>query len=118
MRIRKNGKVIRLTESDLRRITKKVLRERFEEEDEDYIYGSDIWGTGIIDHRSGMLDDEDWEETGDEFTEYDEYVESPYCRPGDANCIKRKNYFDSSKRARGGLPLKIFKKPRNKQKYF
>ena len=28
MRIRKNGKVIRLTESDLRRITKKVLREQ------------------------------------------------------------------------------------------
>jgi len=30
MRIRKNGKVIRLTESDLRRITKKVLREQTE----------------------------------------------------------------------------------------
>jgi ribosomal protein S8 len=32
MRIRKNGKVIRLTESDLMRITKKVLREQDEKE--------------------------------------------------------------------------------------
>jgi len=32
MRIRKNGKVIRLTESDLMRITRKVLREQDEKE--------------------------------------------------------------------------------------
>ncbi len=115
MRIRKNGKVIRLTESDLRRITKKVLRERFEDEDEDYTYGSDTWGTGMIGHESGMRDDdEDWEETGDEFTEYDDYVKSKYCRPGDVNCIKRRSFFDHSKRGRGGLPLKMFKKRRKK----
>ena len=51
MKIKKNGKVIKLTESDLKKIVKKVLREQ-EEDTELYVYDEDKVMVGTMDYKN------------------------------------------------------------------
>jgi len=78
MKIKKNGKVINLTESDLQRIVKKVLNE-----DMDYDYdGGGYYGTfdGIDKYgpSNEMGDYEDYDGDERRFNTWDEYQESGY----------------------------------------
>jgi len=80
MKIKKNGKVINLTESDLQRIVKRVLNEQPSDYDGDgYI---DYYGTfdGIDKyHQSNEMGDfEDYDGDVEEFNTWDEYQESGY----------------------------------------
>ena len=102
MRIKKNGKVVRITESDLQRIVKKVLNEqetKFKVEDisddhegeEEYAYG--VWfdenqerlyrDRKKIDGDYVATDSDDWEYFKNEWYKSDEYKDE----------FKPKRYF-------------------------
>jgi len=130
MKIKKNGKVIKLTESDLQRIVKRVLNEQPSDYD-----GGDYYGTfdGIDKyHRSNEMGDfEDYEDyDGEEFNTWDEYQESGYpndpenhwsinsrrkergSKLGANDREEGKRWFDEYQKKSGGKPFTVRHKRR------
>lgn len=91
-------RIVRLTESDLTRIVKRVLKEEsddrygnefYDKEDEFLDYRADVYGTGKMSKPNAMIDTEyneddweDWFEIGGNPDEddYEEYLNSPVGR--------------------------------------
>jgi len=132
MKIKKNGKVINLTESDLQRIVKRVLNEQPSDYDGDgYI---DYYGTfdGIDKyHQSNEMGDfEDYDGDVEEFNTWDEYQESGYpndpenfwsinsrrkergSKLGANDPAEGKRWFDEYQKKSGGKPLTVRHKRR------
>ena len=124
MKIKKNGKVINLTESDLQRIVKRVLNEQPSDYDGGGYYGT-FDGIDKYHQSNEMGGFEDYDGDVEEFNTWDEYQESGY--PNDPENFwsinsKRKErgsklgvddpeegrrWFDMFQKKSGGNPFKV-----------
>ena len=117
-------KIVRVTENDLTKIVRKVIKEqiKFDTEHSDGFgvdhddvgdYRSDIYGYGNYVDKDGVVDrdfnDEDWDE-GEEYDTVEDFEQSPFYNDKKnrwSNTIPGNTYFDQEKMSRGGRPLKI-----------
>ena len=128
------GKVIKLNESDIQRIVKRVLREqsqgekevdeweknyrlpdedpdvvyhrsRYTDDDDEYEWANDAWGKLQNPTDNRSYEDEEGFEEVASFDDYDEYIKSGYCHPHDTSCMKHRTYFDRRKDMLGDLKI-------------
>ena len=129
MKIKKNGKVIKLTESDLQRIVKRVLNEQPSDYDGGGYYGT-FDGIDKYNQSNEMGGFEDYDGDEEEFNTWDDYIESGYSKdPENRWSInsKRKErgsklgvddpeegrrWFDKYQEKSGGKPLTVRHKRR------
>lgn len=121
MKIRKDGKVINLTETDLRRIVKRVIKEDMSSseysedifDDEDEYYGT-FDDKHKVNRRSntGDFDYEDYDE--DEFEDFDSYRKSKYRKDrknrwdfNDPDDEMGRKFFKTYQEKSGGKPFKV-----------
>jgi len=119
-------KIVRLTENDLTRIVKKVIKEQ---EDIDFDvdnsrgfgstydsvgdYRADIYGDGRMfdpyDYIDRDFNEDEWDE-GEEYDNVEDFEQSPFYNDKKnrwSNTRPGNTYFDQEKESRGGRPLKI-----------
>jgi len=129
MKIKKNGKVINLTESDLQRIVKRVLNEQPSDYDGGGYYGT-FDGIDKYHQSNEMGDFEDYDGDVEEFNTWDEYIESGYpndpenfwsinsrrkergSKLGADDPEEGRRWFDKYREKSGGKPLTVRHKRR------
>lgn len=119
-------KIVKLTENDLTRIVKKVIREQSDIQfdvdnsrgfgssyDEVGDYRADFYGDGRYYDPSDMWDkdfnEDEWDE-GEEYDNVEDFQQSPFYNDKKnrwSNTRPGNTYFDQEKESRGGRPLKI-----------
>ena len=117
-------KIVRLTENDLTRIVKKVIREQSDEKYYADIHGYhaidlDKW-QGIVDKRPDWRTS-DWRdeyEEVDTFDDLESFESSPYRRDyeDEKHGIKQFHFDDDYKDMRSGGPMRVLKRRKNRIK--